>query len=80
MYFIRSWNTEQCEMRQGSLVLMPGIFRLAACDFPADVSLVLGSQPGIFRNLPGPSLVVTAPGFPKIFQAVSLAHRRGLCG
>ena len=33
-----------------------------------------GSQPEIFWNLPGPSLAVTAPGFPKIFQAVSLAH------
>ena len=32
---------------------------------------IAGSQPEIFRNLPGPSLAVTAPGFPKIFQAVS---------
>ena len=30
-----------------------------------------GSQPEIFRNLPGPSLAVTVPGFPKIFQAAS---------
>ena len=30
-----------------------------------------GSLPEIFRNLPGPSLAVTAPGFPKIFQAAS---------
>ena len=30
-----------------------------------------GSLPEIFRNLPGTSLAVTAPGFPKIFQAVS---------
>ncbi len=30
-----------------------------------------GSLPEIFRNLPGPSLAVTVPGFPKIFQAAS---------